>query len=223
MLLSFYLLSGSFQLFFGFKYTQVWTILDMHHINICSSLNWHICHVCDTQAEEGAMELWHQPGDLVRWSVLWLCHHRSPLFVCDPQILLCTSGTCPTLLSLWILPICLHSGPCELLLLQFSPFFENVQAVPFSSIAPELLFCAVYVSCAIGHIQMGDCRGGWVHVSNICGTQPSCPYHVCRWKVVLYCSWHLCIAACSCCCPKVLPLHSISLRGTIITNWCGLK
>lgn len=122
------------------KYTQVRTILDMHHINICSSLDWYICHVCGTQTEEWAMELWHKSGDMVRWSVLWVCHCRSSMFICDPQILLCTSGTCPTLLSLWVLLVCLHSSPGELLLLKFSPFFESIEAVAFSSLDPVFWF-----------------------------------------------------------------------------------
>jgi hypothetical protein len=88
---------------------QVWTILDMHDPNICSSFHWHFCNLRSTQAEEKRMGLWHKFGDLVCWIVLWLCHYCPSWIVCNPQILLRSIWPCSAVLSLWLLPICLYS------------------------------------------------------------------------------------------------------------------
>ena len=89
---------------------QVWTILDMHHPNLCSGLHWHFCDIYSTQAAEERMELWHKSGDLVCWSVLWLCPSCSSCIICNSQVLFSTIGPCPTVLSLWLLLICLYSS-----------------------------------------------------------------------------------------------------------------
>lgn len=89
---------------------QVWSILDLHYLNICSSIYWHLCDICSTQAEEQGMGLWHKSGDLVCWFVLWLRYNSSSLPVCNPQILLCTCWPCATILSIWVFPVCLYSG-----------------------------------------------------------------------------------------------------------------
>jgi len=95
---------------------QVWTILDLHHLNICSGFYWHICDIHSSQIEASGMELWHKCGDLVCRLVLWLCHFCSSLFVSNPQILLCTFWPCPTTLSLWIFPVCLYPSTGKWLL-----------------------------------------------------------------------------------------------------------
>jgi len=65
------------------------------------------------------MGLWHKSGDLVCWFVLWLCYHHSSLSLRNPQILLCTGGTCSTILPIWIFPVCLYSSSGRLLLFYF--------------------------------------------------------------------------------------------------------
>jgi len=81
----------------------------MHYPDLCSSLHWHFCDIYSTQAAEERMELWHKSGDLVCWSVLWLCPSGSSCIVCNPQVLLSTIRPCPAILSLRLLPICLYS------------------------------------------------------------------------------------------------------------------
>jgi len=39
------------------KYMQVWSILDLHYLNICSSIYWHLCDISSTQAEEQGVGL----------------------------------------------------------------------------------------------------------------------------------------------------------------------
>lgn len=100
---------------------QVRTILDMHYPNICSSFHWHFCDLRSTQAEEKRMGLWHKFGDLVCWSVLWLCHDCTSWIVCNPQILLSSIWPCSAVLSLWLLPICLYSSTGKFLVFLFCP------------------------------------------------------------------------------------------------------
>ena len=144
-------------IFSAHKYMQVWSILDLHYLNICSSIYWHLCDICSTQAEEQGMELWHKSGDLVCWFVLWLRYRSSSLPVCNPQILLCTSGPCATILSIWVFPVCLYSGPGMLLFFIFMPQILRkheiwrLLCIVFSKVKTPL-FYAVYVRCATGYI-----------------------------------------------------------------------
>lgn len=107
---------------------QVWTILDMHYPDICSSFHWHLCDLHSTQAAEKRMELWHKFGNLVSWNVLWLCHNCTSCIVHNPQILLSSIWPCSVVLSLWILPICLHSCTGKSLVLVYFPFHHKLLA-----------------------------------------------------------------------------------------------
>lgn len=89
---------------------QVWTILDMHNPYICSSFNWHFCDIYSTQTEEERMGLWYQSGYMVCRCILWLCHHCSSCTLCNSQVLLSSIRSCSVTLSLWLLPVCLHSS-----------------------------------------------------------------------------------------------------------------
>ena len=98
---------------------QVWTILDMHYLNICGSFHWHICHLCGSQNTEERMGLWYKPGDLVCWFILWLCHNYSSRVVYNSQIFLSPIWPCPAIMSIWLLPVYLHSCFGELSALNF--------------------------------------------------------------------------------------------------------
>lgn len=89
---------------------QVWTILDMHDSYFCSSCHWNFCDIYSSQTAEERLGLWHKSGYMVCWFVLWLCHHCSSYTVCNTQVLLSSIRSCSPTLSLWLLPICLHSS-----------------------------------------------------------------------------------------------------------------
>ena len=161
-------------IFSSHKYMQVWSILDLHYLNICSSIYWHLCDICSTQAEEQGMELWHKSGDLVCWFVLWLRYHSSSFPVCNPQILLCTCGPCATVLSIWVFLVCLYSGLGKLLffiadkkevvLLHFSAFnFKETWNMTFS------LYCILksltpFVLCSVCPLCHWIYLDGWLQV-----------------------------------------------------------
>ena len=105
-----------------YRYRQFWICTTL--IFVATSIGTLLTY--SSQTEGPGMELWHKSGDLVCRLVLWLCHHCSSLFVCNPQVLLCTIGLCPTTLSLWIFLVCLYSSTGELLLFKFSLFQESM-------------------------------------------------------------------------------------------------
>ncbi|KAJ6682976.1 hypothetical protein OIU74_021101 [Salix koriyanagi] len=56
---------------------------------------------------------WNYDINLVTWSagsVLWLCPCCSSCIICNSQVLFSTIRPCSTVLSLWLLLICLYSG-----------------------------------------------------------------------------------------------------------------
>ena len=77
----------------------------MHDFDIRGGIDRHVCHIRGTQMEETGMELRYQSCDLVSRSVLWLCHACSSRVIRRSQILLCTFGTSPALLSLRLFSI----------------------------------------------------------------------------------------------------------------------
>lgn len=159
----------------SYKYMQVWSILDLHYLDICSGIYWHLCDIYSAQAKEQRMGLWHKSGDLVCWFVLWLCYHCSSLPVCNPQIFLCTGWPCATILSVWVFPVCLYSSPGKLLLFIFLSFILSkyeiwhLLFIVFSKFEP-FEWCSV---CPLCHWIYLD---GWLQV-----WQGSCQQHLWHW------------------------------------------
>lgn len=138
---------------------QVRAILDMHNVDLCSSIHRNICYIHSTQIEETRMELRYKSGDLVCWSVLRLRNHCPSRIICPSQVLLCTIRLSPTLLSLRIFPF--HLYPCAGKLVYDSSFTSKMRHRMWKT---RLFFHFFLWLCSVSPLCHWRSSDGWLRV-----------------------------------------------------------